>query len=138
MDTDSRISASCTRIAWHGELSYLTVDCLFSSHQLSPNFFFLFAYFSSLALFFSMDMSCKMYHREKLIHFSFQFWVLARDSGCPFHFEPYQGKSEVRDGTPLGKKFLTLGHSNTSHIDFLRSIIQLAVPKTTLSTSTRN
>ena len=48
--------------------------------------------------------SCKMYHREKPIRFGFQFWVLAGDDGCPFDFEPYQGKSEVRDGTPLGTK----------------------------------
>ena len=48
--------------------------------------------------------SCKMYHREKPIRFGFQFWVLAGDDGCPFHFEPYQGKLQTKDGIPLGTK----------------------------------
>ena len=30
--------------------------------------------------------------------------MLAGDDGCQYHVEPYQGKSEVRDGTPLGAK----------------------------------
>ena len=58
--------------------------------------------------------SCKMYHRERLIQFGFQFWVLAGDDGCPFHVEPYQGKSEVRDGPPFGTKVV---HQLVEYLD---------------------
>ena len=31
---------------------------------------------------------------------------LAGDGGCPFHFEPYQGKPDIREGMPLSTKIV--------------------------------